>query len=404
MTSETIMAHGFAPKIESEKKNITAKQTLQEWVSFFETLEDPRGKQGREHDFIGIVMIAILATIAGAEGWDDIELYAESHQAWLEELLELKNGVPHADTYRRVFALINPESLQNCFLGWVKQIVKKTKGEVIAIDGKQSRGSYDRNQKKSALHVVSAWSNKNRLVLGQVKVKNKSNEITAIPALLKLLDINGCIVTLDAMGTQTEIADLIVQQGGDYVLSLKANHPTLLNSVKQCFDRLLPLDRKEIKSEYSHESKTEAGHHRLDKRFCWVLPVTQIKGLYKQEQWSGLKTIVLVHRERHLWNQIQRETQFYLSSLPCDAKLISRAIRQHWGIENQLHWILDVIFNEDSSRIRQGHSPENFTLLRRMAISLLNQETNSKRSLRQKTRRAAMNCNYMFDVLLTALK
>ncbi|WP_036488062.1 ISAs1 family transposase [Myxosarcina sp. GI1] len=398
------MAYGFARKIDLEKQNITAKQTLQEWVTFFETLEDPRGKQGREHDFLSIVMIAILAVIAGAEGWDDIELYAESHQVWLEELLELKNGVPHADTYRRVFALINPESLQSCFLSWVKQIIKETKGEIIAIDGKQSRGSYNRNQKKSALHVVSAWSNKNRLVLGQVKVKDKSNEITAIPALLELLDINGCIVTLDAMGTQTEIADLIIQQGGDYVLSLKANHPTLLDSVKQCFNPLNLRDGKEIISECSHESKIEAGHHRLEKRFCWVLPVIQIKGLYQQEQWNELKTIVMVNRERHLWNKIQIETQFYLSSLSCDAKLISRAIRQHWGIENQLHWILDVTFNEDSSRIRQGHSPENFTLLRRMAISLLNQETNSKRSLRQKTKRAAMNCNYMFDVLLSALK
>lgn len=398
------MAQGFARQSESEQSKIRAKQTLQEWVSFFETLEDPRGKQGREHDFLSIVMIAILAVIAGAEGWDDIELYAESHQRWLEELLELRNGIPHADTYRRVFALINPESLQNCFLKWIGQIAKKTKGEVIAIDGKQSKGSYDRNQKKSALHVVSAWTNQNRLMLGQIKVKDKSNEITAIPALLNLLDITQSIVTLDAMGTQTKIADLIVRQGGDYVLSLKANHPTLLNSVKQCFDRIQSSLQNEIEFESSHQSQIEASHHRLEKRAYWALPVAKITGLYKQEQWSGLKTIVMVKRRRHLWNKIQTETQFYLSSLACDAKVIGDAIRQHWGIENQLHWVLDVTFNEDSSRIRQGHSPENFTLLRRMAISLLNQETNSKRSLRQKTKLAAMNCNYMSKLLLTALK
>jgi predicted transposase YbfD/YdcC len=396
------MAHGFARK--SGKRSTTAKQTLQEWVSFFETLEDPRGRQGREHDFLSIVLIAILAVIAGAEGWDDIELYAESHQVWLEEILELKNGVPHADTYRRVFALINPELLQNCFLGWIKQIVKETRGEVIAIDGKQSRGSYDRNQKKSALHVVSAWSNKNRLVLGQVKVKDKSNEITAIPALLELLDINGCIVTLDAMGTQTKIADLIIRQKGDYILSLKGNHPHLLSSVRQCFDTFHASKLEGVESQFSHQSRTEAAHHRLEKRACWVLPVAQIEGLEQANQWNGLETIVMVNRERHLWNKIQTETQFYLSSLPCDAQLISEAIRQHWGIENQLHWVLDVTFNEDKSRIRQGHSPENFTLLRRMAISLLNQETSSKLSLRQKTKRAAMNCNYMFEVLLTALQ
>jgi predicted transposase YbfD/YdcC len=245
-----------------------------------------------------------------------------------------------------VFALVNPESLQKCFLRWIQQIVKKTKGEVIALDGKQSRGSYDRNRNQSALHVVSAWANENRLMLGQVKVKDKSNEISAIPSLLKL---------------------------------------------------------SKTKFEYSCQSKTEAGHHRLEKRICFCLPTTQIE-LYKQEQWNGLQTIVMVNRKRYLWNKVQTETQFYLSSLPCDAQLISRAIRQHWSIENQLHWVLDVTFNEDSSRIRRGHSPENFTLLRRMAISLLNQETKSKRSLRQKTKLAAMSCNYMFDVLLSALK
>ena len=400
---DIIMAKGFTSKSESSKSKIQTKQTLKDWVSFFEELEDPRGKQGREHDFLSIVMIAILAVIGGAQGWEDIELYAESHQQWLAELLDLRNGVPHADTYRRVFALIEPESLQKCFLGWIKQIAKQTQGKVIAIDGKQSRGSYDRNQKKSALHVVSAWANENRLMLGQVKVKDKSNEISAIPALLKLLDLKDSIVTLDAMGTQTEIADLIIRQGGDYVLSLKANNPTLLNSVRQCFSQLKSQDEVQIESKLSYESKTESGHHRLEKRACFCFPVAQV-GLYKQEQWNGLKTIVMVTRKRYLWNKTQTETQFYLSSLPCDAKLISRAIRQHWGIENQLHWVLDVTFNEDRSRIRIGHSPENFTLLRRMAISLLNQETNSKRSLRQKTKLAAMNCNYMSNVLLTALK
>ena len=171
-------------------------------------------------------------------------------------------------------------------------------------------------------------------MLGQVKVKDKGNEITAIPVLLRLLDLDGCIITLDAMGTQTEIADLIIRQGGDYVLSLKANHPTLLNSVRQCFNQLQSQDEGQIESKLSYESKTEAGHHRLEKRTCFCLPVAQV-GLYKQEQWNSLKTIVMVTRKRYLWNKIQTETQFYLSSLTCDAKLISRAIRQHWGIENQ---------------------------------------------------------------------
>ena len=399
-------SQGFAPesKLERDKSKMTAKQTLQEWMSCFKTLEDPRGKQGREHEFLSIVMIAILAVIGGAEGWDDIELYAESHQVWLEQLLNLKKGVPHADTYRRVFALINPESLQNCFLSWIQQIATEIEGEVIAIDGKQSRGSYDRNAQKSALHIVSAWASENRLMLGQIKVEDKSNEITAIPKLLELLDLEGCIITLDAMGTQTKIAQAIVERGGNYVLSLKANHPHLLNSVKKQFELLELESTSEINSLLSYQLKTEAGHHRLEKRSCFCLPVAQVQRLYQSEQWNGLNTIVMMSRERHLWNKTQAETQFYLSSLPCNAQLVSSAIRQHWSIENQLHWVLDVTFNEDKSRIRQGHSPENFTLLRRMAIGLLNQETKSKRSLRQKTKRAAMNCNYMMEVLLTALK
>ena len=336
------MDKGFAPKSKSTEEELetAAKQVLKEWISCFESLEDPRGRQGREHDFLSIVMIAILAVIGGAEGWDDIEIYAESHQTWLKKLLNLKKGVPHADTYRRVFALINPESLPTCFLGWIEQVVTKIEGEAIAIDGKQSRGSYDRNASKSALHVVSAWASENRLMLGQVKVEDKSNEITAIPALLNLLDLTGNIVTFDAMGTQAKIADLIIQQGGDYVLSLKANHPKLLDSVKECFSHHLQSSSvsevKPTKSQCSHESKIEAGHYRLEKRSCWVLPVAQI-GLYKQEQWSGLKTVVMVNRKRHLWNKIQTETQFYLSSLPPEAKVISRAIRQHWVLENQLH-------------------------------------------------------------------
>jgi predicted transposase YbfD/YdcC len=403
------MAQGFAPvaKIQTvlpavrmQASSVNLEPIQQQWFGYFEKLEDPRGKQGWEHKFLSIVLIAVLAVIAGASGWDDIELYAESHEPWLATFLDLRNGVPHADTYRRVFERIEPAALQECFLAWVKSVIKQLGGQVIPIDGKRLRGSYDREQHQSALQVVSAWASENRILLGQVKVDDKSNEIKAIPALLALLDISGCIITIDAMGTQSEIAAEIRQRGADYVLSLKANHPTLYQQVSQWFQAAEATAFEGI--EFSYDQRVEGGHHRIENRKLWAVPVSQMGGLYGEQQWSGLQTVVMVVRVRHLWNKTTREVQFYLTSLPCDAQRISRAIRLHWGIENQLHWVLDVTFSEDASRIRRGHSPENFTLLRKMAISLLNQETSSKRSLRQKTKLAAMNNDYMLKVLANA--
>lgn len=373
----------------------------QQWLSQFEALEDPRGLQGQIHPFLSIVLIAILATIGGASGWEDIELYGESHQVWLTAFLDLRHGVPHADTYRRVFERIEPEALQRCFLQWVNQVVEATGAQVVPIDGKSVKGSYERSKKQSALHLVSAWASEQQLLLGLVLVANKSNEITAIPALLELLDITGCIITIDAMGTQTEITQTIVAKQADYVLSLKANHPTLYTQVKTWFESAHSTDFKGI--EFSYDQRVEAGHHRQEHRQVWAVALTAIPDLYQASAWAGLQTVVMVIWVRQLWNKTTREVQFYLSSLPCDAVAIGRAIRAHWGIENQLHWVLDVTFGEDASRIRTGHSPENFALLRRLAISLLNQETSTKRSLRQKAKRAAMDSNYMLQVLAAAL-
>lgn len=346
-------------------------------------------------------MIAILAAIGGATGWEDIETYAESHRDWLSTLFSLPNGVPHADTYRRLFERMNPAALERCFLGWVKQIVEGSGAQVIPIDGKTIKGSYDRNHKQSALHVVSAWASENRLLLGQVKVASKSNEITAIPALLKLLDISGCIITLDAMGTQKEIAREIIGYGADYVLCLKANHPTLWAQVTAWFEQAEATNFAGL--EHSHHQRVESGHHRREHRRVWAVPVSIMGSLHQIEQWAGLKTIVMVKRVRHLWNKTTQEVMFYLTSLSCDAALIGRAIRTHWGIENQLHWVLDVTWGEDKSRIRRGHGGENMALLRRLAISVLNQETSKKRSLKQKAKRASMSPDYMLSVLAASL-
>lgn len=380
---------------------VDAEQVQQQWLAKFFELKDPRGRQGREHAFLSIVLIAILATIGGARGWEDIEVYAESHQVWLETFLDLKHGIPKADTYRRVFERIKPMELQECFMGWLKEIVEATGAQIIPIDGKSLKNSYDRNRNQSSLHMVSAWASENKLMLGQVKVEDKSNEIKAIPALLNLLDITGCIITIDAMGTQTEIAKQIVSKGADYVLCLKANHPTLWNMVKTWFESAMNKGFQGI--QHSHNQRVESGHHRRENRQVWAVPVTEMGELYQQAQWAGLKTVVMVIRVRHLWNKTTREVMFYLSSLAADAVKLGQAIREHWGIENQLHWVLDVTFGEDKSRIRTLNGPENFSLLRRMAISLLNQETSSKRSLKQKMNRAAMNKDYLLEVLAVAL-
>jgi predicted transposase YbfD/YdcC len=314
----------------------------QSLVQHFQGIKDPRVERTKKHRLTDILVIAILAVIAGSQGWEDMENYGISKQPWLAEFLELPNGIPSDDTFRRVFEFINPRELNCCFFQWVETLVKKMTGEIIPIDGKTIRGSYDRNQSQSALHVISAWSSEQRLVLGQLKVEDKSNEITAIPALLELLDITGSIITIDAMGTQTEIAKKIIDKKGDYVLALKANHPTLYSQVSTWFKNAAAQNFPGI--DVSYDQRLEKGHHRREIRQVWSVPVTAIPNLYQPRLWAGLQSVVMVVRVRHLWNKTTREVQFYLTSLHSDVQLIGRAIRKHWGIENQAHWILDCTF------------------------------------------------------------
>ena len=372
----------------------------QSLVQHFQGIKDPRVERTKKHQLTDILVIAILAVIAGAQGWEDMENYGISKQPWLAEFLELPNGIPSDDTFRRVFEFINPRELNCCFFQWVETLVKKMAGEIIPIDGKTIRGSYDRNQSQSALHVISAWSSEQRLVLGQLKVEHKSNEITAIPALLELLDITGSIITIDAMGTQTEIAKKIIDKKGDYVLALKANHPTLYSQVSTWFKNATAQNFPGI--DVNYDRRLEKGHHRREIRQVWSVPVTAIPNLYQPRLWTGLQSVVMVVRVRHLWNKTTHEVQFYLTSLHSDAQLIGRAIRKHWGIENQAHWILDCTFAEDSCRIRSFHSPGNFAILRRLALNALNREQTYQRSLRQKMKRTAMDNNYMIQVLSSA--
>ena len=399
---------GFASELKGQPKKSTTKEregsqlkSIREvhanLLTYVEDIPDPRVKRTQKHILKDILTIAILAVIGGAEGWEDMENYGIAKKKWLSEFLELPNGIPSDDTFRRVFERINPEALEKCLGMWIQSMVNSLEGEVVAIDGKSIRGSYDRNKGLKALHVVTAWASERRLTLGQIKVDESSNEITAIPALLELLEIHGAIVTIDAMGTQTNIVKLIKDKKADYIVSLKANQPTLFYEVKEWFKTT--RNKKFEGIEHDYEPTIEKGHHRTEKRHVWAVPLKVFGNLYGQENWSGLQTIVVVERIRHLWNKTTKEIQFYLSSLPPNARIIGRAIRKHWTIENQLHWILDVTFREDYCRIRSRHGSHNLTLLRRLALNALSLEKTLKRSLKQKSKQASMNNDYMIAVL-----
>ncbi len=361
----------------------------------FETVEDPRIERSKAHLLIDILTIAILAVICGADGWVGIETYGKAKYQWLKSFLALPNGIPSHDTFARVFARLNPEQLQESFLSWVKAVSRVSEGEVIAIDGKTVRRSYDKGKNQGAIHMVSAWASQNRLVLGQKKVDDKSNEITAIPELLKILDINGCIVTIDAMGTQKAIAKQIIEQGGDYVLALKGNQGNLFEDVQQIFEQAQAQDFQEI--EHDFHQTIDGGHGRIEKRRCWALG--QVEHLIDSEQWSQFTSIAMVESERQCEGQISREVRYYISSLSPDAQKLAESIRSHWTIENPLHWVLDVAFREDECRIRTGHAAENFALLRHLALSALNQETSAKLGIKNKRRRAGWDNDYLLKVL-----
>ena len=398
------MAKGFTSTLTSQQKTIGVSNPTDllnvSFLNHFETLTDPRIERSKEHLLIDIVAIAILAVISGADGWGAIELYGKTKYEWLKGFLELPNGIPSHDTFSRVFARIEPKQFQECFLSWVNSITQKLELEVIAIDGKTMKQSYDRNQSQKPLHIVSAWSASHQLVLGQKKVNKKSNEVTAIPALLELLEIEKSIITIDAMGCQKEIAALIIKKKGDYLLALKGNQKLLHKDVKDWFE----LARKEefAGREHSYYQQIEGGHHRVEKRQIWTVAVSELPSLHNQSLWTGLKTVVMIVSERRLWNKTTTEVRFYLSSLASNAEKISQAIRSHWGIENSLHWTLDVTFSEDKSRIRKDHSPENFALIRRLAVNLLKQEKGFKGSLKMKRYLAGMDNNYLVQILDSA--
>jgi predicted transposase YbfD/YdcC len=365
----------------------------------FSTIDDPRIERSKQHKLIDIITIAICAVICGAEGWTDIETYGVTKYEWLKQFLELPNGIPSHDTFARLFARLNPQQFQQCFLSWIKAINKVTSGEVIAFDGKSLRHSYDKKAEKGAIHMVSAWATENRLVLGQVKVDEKSNEITAIPELIKILDLSGCIVTIDAMGCQKEIVKLIVEQDADYIITLKKNQSNLYKNVEQLFKSAIRTGFQGI--EHSAYRTREQAHGREEIRhYLMLTDITErVDPNYK---WQKLKSVGLVESVRTVDGKTTVETRYYISSLSNNAAIFGQSVRSHWGVENSLHWVLDVALNEDDCRIRKDNAPENFAVMRRLAVNLLGRETSNKRGVKNKQFKAAMDNEYLTKVLAAA--
>ena len=367
-------------------------------TKYFGELSDPRTGNAKAHIFLEILIIAILAVICGADGWSDVELFGKNKKNWLKTFLELPKGIPSHDTFGRVFAKIKPAEFQKHFMEWVQAIEKLTAGQVIALDGKQLRRSHDREAGKEAIYMVSAWATQNQLVLGQTKVADKSNEITAIPALLQLLDITSCIVTMDAMGTQTEIAETIVAGGGDYLLAVKENQGHLYEDIHCLFE--VDVVHGIEKAQHSYAQTVNKGHGRLEVRACWATEKAEYLALVRKHQnWKGLRSIVRIVSQRHMGEKVETQTRYFISSLPADAKMILKAKRSHWKIENQVHWVLDIAFREDESRVRKDHSAENLAVLRHLALNLLKQDKTAKGGIHAKRLQAGWNNDYLLAIL-----
>ena len=369
---------------------MTTIQPTASIIHHFSSIEDPRVNRQKKHELPDIFFISLSAVICGADNWVAIEEFGKAKEDWFTKQLGLTHGIPSHDTFGDVFAAIDTEQFSECFSKWVADLASLTEGEIIAIDGKCLRRSIDKASKKAAIHMVSAWAQCNSLVLGQVKVDDKSNEITAIPKLLSRLDIAGAVVTIDAMGCQKKIAKQIVEQGGDYVLSLKGNQGNLHEDVSTYFTSAL--------SPEPALRTVDGGHGRIETRT--VRAVDEIAWLEERHSWPGLQSIIAVTATRELGNKVTEETRYFLSSLsannPCK---LEHAVRAHWAIENNLHWVLDVAFDEDSNRTRKGHSAANLAVIRHIALNLIKQEKTSKVGVKTKRLKAGWDNAYLLRVI-----
>jgi predicted transposase YbfD/YdcC len=366
-------------------------------VEIFESLPDPRVERTKRHPLSSVMVLALFAVICGCEGWDDMARFSAMKRAWLETWLDLPNGTPSADTFRRVIAMLDPAEFHRCFVAWMSALAGGTKDKLVSIDGKTVRGTLRSALGKSALHLVSAWCAENSVVLGQVATAEKSNEITAIPELLALLDLSGATVTIDAMGCQKKIAEAIVAKSADYILALKGNQSTLEHEVQDFFAVARKNDFLDVAHSF-HET-VDADHGRVEVRRTWATCDTDWM-LDAKKDWKGLRTLIRVENECTKDGKTTVDHRHYISShTTADAEHLGKLVRGHWGIESALHWVLDVTFREDSCRIHDGHAAENFALLRKIALALFKQETSTKTSVALKKKSAGWDHTYGLKVL-----
>lgn len=371
-------------------------------VDCFKDMPDPRRVEDCLHSLFDIFVISILAVICNAETWNDIEEFGNARKAWFQKFLELKNGIPSHDTFNRVFSRINTQEFQKRFIEWVASVAQVVSRDIIPIDGKTARGSKPRNKLGKALHMVSAWSHENRLVLGQQKVADKSNEITAIPELLNLLEVKNCIITIDAMGTQKEIAEKIIDAGADYVLALKENHKNLHNDVNLYFDtEVASQPKSKLKASGIYHRTIEKGHGRIETREYYK--VDDIEWMSQKNDWKGLTSIGMVISSREeIGKEKTQNTRYFIMSKINGVEEFAKAVRGHWAIENELHWCLDVAFREDENQTSKDNAPESLNMFRKIALNLLKLEVSTKASLRGKRFKAAVDDKYL-DIVLEAI-
>lgn len=365
-------------------------------LRFFDGLEDPRMDRTKLHALSDILFISLCAILCGADSWAEVELFGRSKKEWLRQFLPLANGIPSHDTFGRVFSRLDPMQLEQCFLNWMAALAKISKGRLIAIDGKTLRRSFDKADNRLAIHMVSAWCDANELVLGQLATEEKSNEITAIPRLLEMLNIEGAAVTIDAMGCQKAIAEQIIKQNGDYVLAVKENQPALYEVVTRTFEELTGPGIPGVSCDF-HED-VDADHGRIETRRIWV---TDWTGWWKdRSDWAGLKSFVCVESVRQTSEHTSTERRYFISSIAePSAEVMLGHTRGHWGIENKVHWSLDVTFREDTLRNRIGHSAENFSRMRRLSMNLLRKDKTCKNGLKGKRMKACLDQDYLLRLV-----
>jgi predicted transposase YbfD/YdcC len=373
-------------------------------VEHFKDLSDPRIDRTKDHALIDVLVIAVCTLLCGGEGFNDMEDFGKAKEEWFRTFLTLTNGIPSHDTFNRVFAALDPKGFLECFLRWTQSLRQAIQKEIVAVDGKALRRAM--NKKENLKYVVGAWAESNSLVLGQLKVTDKSNEITAVPELLRVLELSGCIVTLDAMGCQKKIAKEIIEADADYVLALKGNQETVHEEVKSFLDATIveaqaprpagaPVPKAAAK--LAQVKTVEKDHGRIETRHYYQSD--QLGWFADLDKWEGLKSVGVVESTREIDGAKTVERRYYLSSLPLNVELFARAVRSHWGVENKLHWVMDVCFNEDQSRVRTGHAAENLATLRRLALNMLKKETTKRRGIKGKQLNASWDHSYLLKLL-----